>query len=164
MIEDDRRFLKESDRYSGTTMNVDLYPTKQGMLGAVASDVTLSDLISPYRPRPEFKPPEELKYEDRPVKYEEGKAPLHLVPTLLVRIMARVYEEGIKNKYRRDSWKEFTVEKAREDLVPAAMRHLDLYRDGEFFDPVTKLPHLAHVIWNALTLLWHEDKSRKLNL
>lgn len=102
-----------------------------------------------------------IDIQDRPLKYDEGKPKLHLVPTILTHMMAKVYEWGINNKYRRDSWKEFPLDKAREDLTPAAMRHIDAYRDGEWLDPQTKLPHLILAIWNCTTLLWHESRDRK---
>jgi len=86
---------------------------------------------------------------------------LHLIPTILTHTLARVYEWGINNKYRRDSWKEFTPEQAREDLTPAAMRHIDCFRDGEWLDPQTKLPHLILAIWNLTTLLWHCSREKK---
>jgi hypothetical protein len=97
---------------------------------------------------------------DRPLKHAEGKPMLHLIPAAPIHILARIYEWGINNKYRRNSWKEFSLEKAQDDLIPAAMRHIDAYREGEYLDPQTKLPHLAHAMWNLVTVLWHEIKYR----
>lgn len=79
---------------------------------------------------------------------------LGLVPTLLTHHLARVYEYGIRSKYARDSWKSFDLEDARE-LIHAAMRHQDEYRDGVLVSQ-EGLPSLMQAIWNLTTIHWHE--------
>ena len=96
---------------------------------------------------------------DKPIKCEEGKPMLHLVPTLWTRVLARIFEYGLE-KYYRESWKKFTLEKANEDLIPAAMRHIDAYRDGEYLDPETNQPHLGQAAWNCLIVMWHYEKEK----
>lgn len=96
---------------------------------------------------------------DKPLKYDEGKPMLHLVPTLWTRMLARVLEYGLE-KYYRDSWKNFTIEKANEDLIPAAMRHIDAYRDGEYIDQETGCPHLAQAMWNCGVIMWHVENAK----
>jgi len=89
----------------------------------------------------------------QPLKYDEGKPMLGLVPPLLTEHMARVFEYGL-TKYTRDSWKQFELEDARE-LVHAALRHIDRYREGE---PVSdeNLYHLMQGMWNLFIIHWHE--------
>ena len=41
------------------------------------------------------------------------------------------------------------------------MRHLVAWRMGEWIDPESKLPHLAHVTWNGIALLWKGLKDGK---
>ena len=96
----------------------------------------------------------------KPLKFDEGKPNLSLIPPLWNAMLARVLEYGLK-KYYKDSWKEFTLQKAKDDLIPAAMRHLDAYRDGEYISE-EGLPHLSQTAWNCLVLLWHEEKNRKV--
>jgi len=86
-----------------------------------------------------------------PLKMAEGKAKLSLVPLEAVEALARVYEHGLV-KYERDSWRKFTPEQASACLPDAALRHLLAYCSGEVLDPDSRLPHLAQVAWNCLTL------------
>jgi len=87
------------------------------------------------------------------LKYDEGKPMLGLVPPLLAEHMARVFEHGLK-KYRRGSWKEFELEDARE-LIHAALRHIDRYRDGHMVSE-ENLYELMQGMWNLLIIHWHE--------
>jgi len=94
----------------------------------------------------------------RPLKYEEGKPKVGLVPPQLARDLARVYEYGL-TKYERDSWKKFTLEGARE-LINPSIRHADEYRDGRYVDDESQCYHLMQAIWNLFTIHWHElDKN-----
>lgn len=95
----------------------------------------------------------------KPLKYQEGKADVSLVPPMFIRVLARVFEYGL-TKYYKNSWKEFTLDKAIDDLIPAAMRHIDEYRSGEYLDPVTKCPHLAAAAWNCLIVVWHSELNK----
>ena len=99
--------------------------------------------------------------EVKPLKFDEQKPMLHLVPPLFTRVLARIFEYGV-GKYWRDSWQGFSLEKAQEDLIPAAMRHIDQYREGEFLDKESGYPHLGHAAWNLLVVMWHEYKSREM--
>lgn len=88
------------------------------------------------------------------LKYNEGKPQLGLVPTVLTHHLARVYEYGISSKYAKDSWKEFSLDDARE-LIHSALRHIDEYRDGQYVSE-EKLYALMQAIWNLTTIHWHE--------
>lgn len=95
----------------------------------------------------------------RPLKYDEGKVKLSLVPPFFTREMAKVFEYGL-TKYERDSWKGFALEDARQ-LIDAAMRHTDQYRDGEYYDQESKLPHLMSAAWNLMIIHWHEMMEKE---
>jgi hypothetical protein len=95
----------------------------------------------------------------KPLKYDEGKHNPALVPPMFIRVLARIFEYGL-TKYYKDSWKQFTLDKAIDDLIPAAMRHIDDYRSGEYLDPVTERPHLGHAAWNLLIVLWHSEPDK----
>lgn len=86
-----------------------------------------------------------------PLKMEEHKPKLSLLPRKGLEELAKVYEFGL-TKYSRDSWREFTPEQAKACLPDAALRHLMAYCDGEEIDVATGLPHLMQVVWNCMTL------------
>ena len=96
---------------------------------------------------------------NHPLKYDEGKYDPTLVEPWLIKALASVYQEGIDNKYSRGSWKKFELDKAR-GLIAPALRHINLYLEGEFIDPDGDNPHLAKAMWNLATVLYHEQKAR----
>jgi len=57
-------------------------------------------------------------------------------------------------KYVVGSW--VSVPNARERYFDALCRHLILYSGGEANDPESGLPHMAHVIWNGLAVLYFD--------
>lgn len=74
------------------------------------------------------------------------KVPLGLVPPVTSAYLALAHLEG-DLKYGRVNWREAGVRTMI--YIDACKRHVDKFRDGEWADPVTKVPHLA----NALTCL-----------
>lgn len=90
-------------------------------------------------------------------KVNENKIDLTLVEPWVEEALAEVYQEGIDHKYERDSWKNATIEEARE-LLKAAKRHINEYRKGHFFDTTgnPKNSHLMKAAWNLITLHYHE--------
>ncbi len=80
-------------------------------------------------------------------KQDEGKPRLELVPagteTRIAMVMAQALE-----KYTVNSW--LDVEPRR--FIGALMRHLEAYREGENIDPDSGLPHIDHVMTNAVFL------------
>ena len=43
----------------------------------------------------------------------------------------------------------------------ALFRHLTAFEEGEIYDKESKLPHLAHMAWNAIALLHFSMKTEK---
>jgi hypothetical protein len=39
----------------------------------------------------------------------------------------------------------------------AMMRHIEAMRDGEYLDPESGLPHLAHAAWHCMTLMYYAE-------
>lgn len=95
------------------------------------------------------------------LKHDEQKVMLDLVEPWVEEQLALVYMAGLK-KYRRDSWKEFSVGDARKLIAPAK-RHINQYRKGEFFDPDDGCPNLVKAAWNLLTIYWHEQEELNRN-
>lgn len=74
------------------------------------------------------------------VKYDEGKAPLSLIPTCALVAEARVMGFGAK-KYGRFNYRG-GMDWSR--LIDASLRHITAFSDGEDNDPESGLSHLAH--------------------
>lgn len=93
---------------------------------------------------------EELK--DEPAKrFDKGKIRYSLLPWGVVGELVKVYEYGCE-KYERDNWKRGM---SWSRVYDSLMRHLQSFWSGEELDPESGLHHLAHVIWNSVTLLWY---------
>lgn len=79
-----------------------------------------------------------------------------LLPFESVEEIVKIYTHGAE-KYGDNQWQ--GVEPDR--YVSALMRHLVAWRKGEKIDPDSKLPHLAHVGWNVLALIWFELQEQE---
>lgn len=78
------------------------------------------------------------------------KAPLHLWPATATLYGALGLLDGAL-KYGRGNWR---VAGVRASIyVDAIQRHLDAYREGEYVDPDSGLPHLAHLLASAAILV-----------
>jgi hypothetical protein len=89
------------------------------------------------------------------VKYDAGKTQTGLLLDFshALNAVAEVGTFGAK-KYSRGGW--MSVENANERYTDAMMRHL--LADGN--DEESGLPHLAHMVWNALALLEMEYRYK----
>jgi hypothetical protein len=85
-------------------------------------------------------------------KFDSEKLDWTLMPWKELEQTLEVLEFGAK-KYSRDNWKH--VEPARYEK--AAMRHLISYVTGEKIDPESGKSHLAHLVCNALFLMWNDN-------
>jgi hypothetical protein len=83
-------------------------------------------------------------------KIGREKIQYHLLPTHVLQTVAEVMRGGAK-KYGEYNWRGAKV--SATVYTDAAQRHLNAYLQGEEYDPESKLPHLAHLIANALILL-----------
>lgn len=84
-------------------------------------------------------------------KYDQGKVRMDLIPTELLEGVGKVLTFGA-TKYNEDDWRGFKPADHKR-LIGAAMRHMEAYRGGEYLDPESCLPHLAHIATNCGFLL-----------
>lgn len=86
-----------------------------------------------------------------------SKLSMHLVPSVIPAYAAIALTEGAL-KYGKYNWR---VAGVRTSIyIDAMRRHLEKYQNGEWADPVTRVPHLASVIACAGIILdaYHCDK------
>lgn len=84
------------------------------------------------------------------VKYDGGKLRFDLVPVPAFELVVAAITYGAA-KYTDDGWRK--VKHGRRRYFAAMMRHAWAYARGEWFDPESGLPHLAHVGACVLFLL-----------
>lgn len=91
------------------------------------------------------------------LRYNEGKPKLSFVLSAKPALegAARVLEKGA-DKYERDNWKEHTE---LDVPIDSLLRHLAAFCDGEALDAETGLPHVDHILCNALFLSYHYHKT-----
>lgn len=92
------------------------------------------------------------QWQDKDVKLgdrkNQGKLQWNLVDFPSLEPMVKVLEFGA-NKYAAHNWKRGL--KVTETL-DSLMRHLVALNDGEDNDPESKLPHIGHILCNAMFL------------
>lgn len=93
------------------------------------------------------------------VKHDAGKVDYTLVPVEALEVVCRVLEFGAK-KYARDNWRT-VVAKDSSRYLKALLRHAFAVVRGEWLDPESGFPHLAHVACCALFLLANDAAVAK---
>lgn len=88
-------------------------------------------------------------------KDDSGKLLYNLFPPKELQQVVEVLTKGAE-KYGADNWK-LCDDKTR--YINALMRHLEAYRQGEQFDKEDNLHHLAHLICNAVFLLYFDNQG-----
>lgn len=83
-------------------------------------------------------------------KYDQGKLRWDLLPLNLIEKIVEIYTFGAE-KYGANTWQ--NLEDGYNRYKAALFRHLMAHEKGEAIDTDSKLPHLAHVAWNAIALM-----------
>lgn len=95
---------------------------------------------------------------DQTIKADAGKLRLSLVPTEIIRAVARVREYGVDKYGEAESWRSVEAERYRDALL----RHiLAWWADPNAVDAESGLPHLWHAACNIAFLLEDDDGSEK---
>lgn len=84
------------------------------------------------------------------VKDDTEKLQWHLMPFNTLESVVKVLMHGAE-KYSPDNWKECDDTTRYKN---ALARHFMAYMNREYFDTDSGLPHLSHLVCNALFLLW----------
>ena len=97
---------------------------------------------------------------------KDDKLRWDLLPMELIEWAVKVYTFGAK-KYKPRTWQligampDGTSEFDRYEA--AFMRHLVAHKKGEFLDQESRLPHLAHCLWNSIAMLYFGLKENEKN-
>lgn len=102
-----------------------------------------------------------MQYPDNNPKTVVGvtKPDLSLIPPVALIEEAQAFQDGA-NKYGPYNWREKTV--SARIYTAAALRHILAYQDGEEYDPVSGVSHLAHAR-ACLAILIDADSLGMLN-
>ena len=78
------------------------------------------------------------------IKFDDDKDDYSLIPIVWIAAFAKILTFGAK-KYKPNNWKRGTEDR----YYSALMRHLIAWRDGEWLDKDSGMPHLWHVLTNV---------------
>jgi len=83
----------------------------------------------------------------------EDKLDYTLLPIPALNRITQHYVNGVK-KYKRDNWKKLSTPEDIERYKQSMFRHLIQYLEGQDNED-----HLAALVWNAMALLYFEEKE-----
>lgn len=89
---------------------------------------------------------------------KDNKPRWELLPIEIIEEVVKVYNFGAE-KYGENTWQ--LVPNAKERYYAALMRHVVAWRKGEKKDEESGLHPLAHVIWNAISIMYLEQHEPK---
>lgn len=89
---------------------------------------------------------------------KDDKLRWDLLPLNLIEMIVKVFHFGAK-KYGENRWQD--LPDAYNRYKGAMLRHLVAHEKGDILDPESGLPHLAHMAWNALAILFVEIIRKK---
>lgn len=94
------------------------------------------------------------------IKFDKEKLLYHLIPAECLEQLCKVYTFGAR-KYGENNW--IKLDNPIIRFSDALERHFIEFKKGNQLDNETGINHLAHVAWNAFSLLWFELKNNKEN-
>ena len=99
---------------------------------------------------------EEINYADQIVKADSGKVRPSLVPSSLIRAVARIREYGVKKYGDPENWRKVEPQRYRDALYRHLLAYID---DPQGKDEESGLPHLWHLACNAAFLIEMEENN-----
>ena len=99
---------------------------------------------------------------DQTIKADAGKLRISLVPTEIIRAIARVREYGVKKYGEKESWKKVELERYKDALLRHTLAFMD---DENSVDEESGLRHIEHMACNTAFILelLKQGKNDKLN-
>jgi hypothetical protein len=92
------------------------------------------------------------------MRFNEGKPHYGYIHFKSLLPMVRVLEYGAK-KYDLDNWK--NPPKDKDEHLQSMLRHLIALLDGEVIDHESGLPHIGHIMCNAMFHSFHTTVSKE---
>ncbi len=102
-----------------------------------------------------FGPPDEDQHAPG-AKLDAGKNMMDLIPAETLQHLGEVLTFGCR-KYSRDGWK--AVSDAKNRYSAAMLRHYAAWKSGESLDPESGIPHITHMMCNAVFLDYLERSN-----
>ncbi len=94
-------------------------------------------------------------------KYDQGKLRYDMIPNSVIELLIKVMMYGAFDKrYGVDNWKGAKSEEDLKRYYNAGRRHDEAHMSGEYIDPESNLPHLAHKLCNDVFRLYLEEEKR----
>jgi len=90
------------------------------------------------------------------IKYDDDKLRYDLLPFEAIDEVVKVLNYGAK-KYAPNSWQK--LDDGIERYTAALLRHISAWRQGEANDKESGLPHLSHILCNAMFLVYLEGRK-----
>jgi len=87
------------------------------------------------------------------MKFDEGKAPLALIPPEALLEIAEVFGFGAE-KYGVNNWR-IDGDTSKLRTYSSIQRHLNAWHSGEDLDPESGMSHLAHAATQLMILMIH---------
>jgi len=91
--------------------------------------------------------------EEKAMRFNEGKVQLSYMmdADVAMKGMCKVMTFGAE-KYARGNWKNAMD---IQEVMDSLLRHMMAYNNGEVLDPESGLPHIDHIMCNAVFLATH---------
>lgn len=86
------------------------------------------------------------------LKHDQGKLRYSLIPAECLKAMAGVMTYGA-TKYQANTWQGVETER----YMDALFRHVQAFRENESHDPESGIHHMAHVMVNAMFILFKDN-------
>ncbi len=94
-------------------------------------------------------------------KYDSEKLRYDLLPNNIIEDVVKVMMYGAFTKgYGIGNWMLANTDEDLTRYYNAERRHIEAYRKGEYIDPESGLPHLAHALCNIMFLHYLEERKR----
>ena len=97
------------------------------------------------------------------MRYDNNKAPIHLVPVEAIASAAKVFGFGAQ-KYGEWNWRDDIDETTWTRTYSSIQRHLMAWNSGEDLDPESSLPHLDHALSQLMILKMQTLEATNLEM